>query len=200
MLHRGVSKYGRNKIIGDLLLNAMEKANSGDLTKSEMVSYSEDSMKIIENIENRSHIWISYSEDLKHWVDHKILIPARKGAWWDANKIGLSTPPMLTTKGWLILYHGVRNTPSGDIYRLGLALLDADDPSIVLCRSNEWIFGPKEIYEIEGDVKSVVFPCGWIKKGDMIRIYYGSADSHVAMATAKLSDLLDYIVRFPVDK
>jgi len=69
------------------------------------------------------HIWISFSPDLKHWGDHQILLPARKGGWWDANKIGLSPPPLPTDKGWLILYHGVRNTPGGCIYRLGLALL-----------------------------------------------------------------------------
>ncbi len=69
----------------------------------------------------------------------------------------------------------------------------------MLCRSNEWIFGPKEIYEIEGDVKSVVFPCGWVEENGEVRIYYGSADTHVAVATARLSGLLDYILQFPVN-
>ena len=49
---------------------------------------------------------------------------ARKGAWWDANKIGLSSPPIQTPRGWLVLYHGVKQTASGSLYRIGLALFD----------------------------------------------------------------------------
>ena len=79
-----------------------------------------------------AHIWLSYSTDLMHWGDHQILLRARKGGWWDANKIGLSPPPLLTDEGWLILYHGVRHTIAGGIYRLGLALLDTEDPRRVL--------------------------------------------------------------------
>ncbi|MBW1988156.1 MAG: glycosidase, partial [Deltaproteobacteria bacterium] len=97
-----------------------------------------------------AHIWISFSPDLKHWGDHQILLPARKGGWWDANKVGLSSPPLRTEKGWLILYHGVRNTAGGCIYRLGLALLDLEDPTRLLARSDEWVFAPEEDYEVIG--------------------------------------------------
>ena len=69
-----------------------------------------------------------YSPDLRHWGRHRIMLEARRGAWWDANKIGLSPPPIETARGWLVLYHGVRQTPSGCIYRLGLALFDLENP------------------------------------------------------------------------
>lgn len=75
-----------------------------------------------------AHIWLSFSPDLTHWGDHHVLLRARRGAWWDANKIGLSPPPLETPDGWLLLYHGVRQTPGGCLYRLGLALLELDDP------------------------------------------------------------------------
>jgi predicted GH43/DUF377 family glycosyl hydrolase len=140
-----------------------------------------------------AHIWISYSPDLKHWGDHKVLIPARQGGWWDANKVGLSPPPLLTGQGWLILYHGVRTTASGAIYRLGLALLDKENPCRVLARSDEWIFGPEEDYELFGDVGKVVFPCGWLLDGDEIRLYYGAADSCIALARGRLSELLAWL-------
>ncbi len=140
-----------------------------------------------------AHIWISFSPDLKHWGDHRVLIPARKGGWWDANKVGLAAPPALTDEGWLILYHGVRTTASGSIYRLGLALLDRDDPCRVIYRSDEWVFGPREEYELFGDVDKVVFPCGWVIRGDEVRIYYGAADTSLALATASLSELLDWL-------
>lgn len=91
-----------------------------------------------------------------YWGDHQLLIEARKDAWWDANKIGLSPPPLETPEGWLILYHGVRQTASGCIYRQGMALLDLEDPRLVLRRSDEWIFGPAEEYEREGDVDDEV--------------------------------------------
>ena len=140
-----------------------------------------------------AHIWLSYSTDMVHWGDHQILLRARKGGWWDANKIGLSTPPLLTDEGWLILYHGVRHTIAGGIYRLGLALLDSEDPRRVLLRGDSWIFGPREVYERQGDVADVVFPCGWVADGDELRMYYGAADTSMALATAKVSDLLAWL-------
>ncbi|MGE5058001.1 MAG: glycosidase, partial [Betaproteobacteria bacterium] len=108
----------------------------------------------------RAHMWISFSENLYHWGRHKLMLEARRGAWWDANKIGLSPPPILTAKGWLVIYHGVRQTAAGAIYRLGLALFDSMNPEVCLKRGDEWIFGPEETYERRGDVDNVVFPCG----------------------------------------
>ncbi len=144
-----------------------------------------------------SHIWLSFSPNLKHWGEHLEVIRARRGAWWDANKIGLSAPPMETPEGWLILYHGVRTTASGSIYRLGLVLLDLNDPTKVIRRSDEWIFGPKASYEREGDVDDVVFPCGWLNKNGKILIYYGAADSCICLATANLDELVEFILRCP---
>ncbi len=147
-----------------------------------------------------AHIWLSFSPDLAHWGDHHVLLYARRGAWWDANKIGLSPPPLETSEGWLLLYHGVRHTPGGCLYRLGLALLDLHDPRRVLRRSDEWIFAPETPYERHGDVNGVVFPCGWIldKATGVIRMYYGGADSCIALATAQLEDVLGYLRRCPV--
>ena len=146
-----------------------------------------------------SHVWLSWSPDMQHWGDAKVLIPARRGGWWDANRVGLGPPPMLTDAGWLVCFHGVRSTVSGSIYRLGLALLDRDDPSRVLIRGNEWVFGPSTDYERSGDVPDVVFPCGWILRddGDTIDMYYGAADSTVCLATASLQELLDHLYAHP---
>jgi predicted GH43/DUF377 family glycosyl hydrolase len=146
-----------------------------------------------------AHIWLSWSPDLHHFGDAKVLLPARRGGWWDANTVGLGPPPMLTHAGWLLCYHGVRTTVSGAIYRLGLALLDRDDPGRVIARGNEWVFGPSASYERSGDVPDVVFPCGWILDGDgdTIRMYYGAADSVVCLATASLKALLDHVMTHP---
>lgn len=138
-------------------------------------------------------MWISFSTDLQAWGDHQILLRAREGGWWDAHKIGLSPPPLATERGWLIMYHGVRTTASGSIYRLGLALLDRLDPRRVLQRSNDWVFGPSEPYERVGDVGNVVFPCGWTVVDGEVRVYYGAADTSIGLATAQLSDLFAWL-------
>lgn len=140
----------------------------------------------------RAHMWISFSENLYHWGRHKLMLEARRGAWWDANKIGLSPPPILTAKGWLVIYHGVRQTAAGAIYRLGLALFDLMNPEVCLKRGDEWIFGPEETYERRGDVDNVVFPCGTTiaPDGDTVRLYYGAADTSIAMATGSIQAML----------
>lgn len=146
-----------------------------------------------------AHMWLSFSPDLIHWGDHHVVMHARRGAWWDANKIGLSPPPMATREGWLVLYHGVRVTAGGCLYRLGLALLDLEDPRRVLRRSDDWIFAPETDYERSGDVNGVVFPCGWVcdARSGTIRLYYGGADTCLALATAQLADVLEYLRQCP---
>ncbi len=139
-----------------------------------------------------AHIWISYSPDLHHWGDHELLLEARDGAWWDAGKIGLGPPPLETADGWLVCYHGAHGTASGPIYRVGLALLDLDDPRRVLRRTDEWVFGPQAPYERGGDVNKVVFPTGWVldEATGTLSLYYGAGDSVIALATANLADIL----------
>ena len=140
----------------------------------------------------RAHMWISYSPDLINWGKHILMMDARKGAWWDANKIGLSPPPIETPSGWLVIYHGVKQSCGGCIYRLGLALFDLEKPEICLKRGNEWIFAPEESYEQRGDVGNVVFPCGYTigPDGDSINVYYGAADTSIALATGSIKEML----------
>ena len=142
-----------------------------------------------------AHMWISYSPDLRNWGGHKIILAARRGGWWDANKIGLCSPPIETAKGWLTIYHGVRQTASGSIYRLGLALFDLEKPEICLQRGDSWVFGPEASYERGGDVKDVVFPCGQTigADGDTIHLYYGAGDSCIALATGSIRSLLAWL-------
>ena len=142
-----------------------------------------------------AHIWISYSPDLRHWGGHKMILEARRGGWWDANKIGLSPPPIETPHGWLMIYHGVRVTAAGSIYRLGLAMFDLENPELCLARGDMWVFGPEEPYEREGDVDNVVFPCGYTlgDDGDTIHLYYGAADTSIALARGSIREILDWL-------
>ena len=149
-------------------------------------------------VRGQAHMWLCFSPDLKHWGDHRPLIKTRD-AYWDCHRVGLASQPIETSEGWMIFYHGVRVTTAGAIYRVGLALLDLEEPWRVLRRGDEWVLGPRASYERIGDVNDVVFPTGAIihKETNQLYLYYGAADSTVAVATASLSDILDYIKSCP---
>jgi len=144
-----------------------------------------------------AHIWLSRSPDLRSWGGHELILRARKGGWWDAQKVGLSPPLIETPRGWLMIYHGVRQTASGAIYRLGLALFDLAHPERCLARGDEWVFGPEAPYELQGDVGHVAFPCGTTLEddGDTLNLYYGGADSCIALARGSVKGLLDWLDR-----
>lgn len=135
-------------------------------------------------------ICADFSDSLE-WQNESVrscipILRPRRGMW-DGAKVGLACPPVETTEGWLLFYHGVSHTTH---YRLGVALLDRKDPSIVLARSAEPIFEPVEEYEWKGVVQGVVFPCGVVRRGATLFIYYGAADLVVGVATAKVSEIL----------
>ena len=139
-------------------------------------------------------IWISYSKDLKSWGHSKVLITPRQGHW-DSYRIGGSVPPIRTDQGWLEIYHGVQMTPSGPIYRAGILLLDLEDTSKVISRSDVPSLSPREEYERIGDVGNVVFPCGAIVEDDgEVKLYYGAADTSLCLATTKIEYLIESVM------
>lgn len=142
-----------------------------------------------------AHIWVSFSPDLRNWGTHQIMLPARRGGWWDANKVGLSPPPIETPEGWLMIYHGVRHTASGSLYRIGLALFELERPDVCVARGESWVFGPETPYERQGDVANAVFPCGLTvgEDGDRIFMYYGAADTSIAVATGSIRACLRWL-------
>lgn len=141
------------------------------------------------------NIWISYSDDMRTWGGSKLLLPARRGGWWDANKIGLSPPLLHTERGWLMFYHGVRRHAAGSLYRLGMALFDEENPEKCIRRSQSWIFAPETSYETHGDVSHAVFPCGFTvdEDGDTINMYYGAADTCICLARGSIKELLNHL-------
>jgi beta-1,2-mannobiose phosphorylase / 1,2-beta-oligomannan phosphorylase len=130
-------------------------------------------------------IYLAFSEDLHHWTDHvRIMQPAFD---WEATKIGAGGVPIKTEKGWLIVYHSVDR----DLwYRLGVALLDLDDPTKVIARQPECILEPEADWELVGDVNNVVFTCGSVLLGRELWVYYGSADTVIGLAKGNIDDFL----------
>ncbi len=108
---------------------------------------------------------------------------------WDSTKVGITAPPVKTKSGWLLLYHAV--SKNHHTYRIGAALLDLNDPTVLLARGTDVIFEPEELYEKEGIVKNVVFPCGMVLRDGLLYIYYGAADQVIGVATMKLDIMLN---------
>ncbi len=131
-------------------------------------------------------IWIAFSEDLEHWEGHRPILEPRPGLW-DEARVGAGGPPIPTEAGWLLIYHGVdaRNT-----YRLGLALLDREDPTRVLARPRGFVLEPEEVWEQRGDVPNVVFACANPVVEGTVYVYYGGADRVIGLATASLEELV----------
>jgi predicted GH43/DUF377 family glycosyl hydrolase len=144
----------------------------------------------------KGEILLSRSPDLVNWSAPEQVLQPRDGAWWDSLRIGIGPPPLRTEHGWLLVYHGVKETVAGEVYRVGLALLDLDDPTQVLRRLSNWVLAPLEPYERSGDVPNVVFPCGLVhdETSGEVRLYYGAADSSICLATATLDVLLDAVL------
>jgi beta-1,2-mannobiose phosphorylase / 1,2-beta-oligomannan phosphorylase len=133
-------------------------------------------------------MWTASSPDLLHWGKYQFLMGPRRNTW-DGRRIGAGTVPLRTNRGWLEIYHGASDQ---NVYSLGLLLLDLQDPSNVLFRSENAFFVPTEPYERNGFFSDVVFTNGMItfRDSDMIMLYYGAADQYICGARLQLDDLL----------
>jgi len=144
-----------------------------------------------QTIKDQGDLWISYSPDLVYWGRAKCIARSRYQSF-DQWKLGAGTVPVRTPHGWLEIYHGVRKTAAGAIYRLGAMLLDLEDPSRVIANTRGAILSPEAPYERVGDVPNVVFSCGAILEPDgEVKIYYGGADTVMCLATASLEALVE---------
>lgn len=134
-----------------------------------------------------NYIWIAESPDGIHWGKHKCIITTRKGSW-DSARVGAGAAPIKTEKGWLEIYHGAN---AAHQYCLGAFLLDLNDPSIVIARSENPIMIPSTTYELSGFFGHVVFTNGHVVKGDELTIYYGAADEFVCGAKFSIAEILN---------
>ena len=136
-------------------------------------------------------IFLSESPDLVHGGRHRLVMSRGGSGWWQGLKIGAGPAPIETDKGWLLFYHGVVNTCNGYVYSFGAALLDRDCPSKVLLRTKDYLLTPQKPYETTGFVPNVCFPCATLCDADTgrIAIYYGAADTYVALAFTTADDI-----------
>lgn len=134
-------------------------------------------------------IWIASSPDLQAWGNHHHLLGVRPNKW-DSGRIGGGLVPIKTSKGWLEIYHGATTDHR---YCMGAVLLDLNDPTIVLARTETPIMEPEEDYEKKGFFGDVVFGCGGIVEDDKLIMYYGVADTSMAGCEISISDILSQL-------
>jgi len=138
-------------------------------------------------------IFYSESPDMHFWGNHRYVFGRANG--WQSTKVGAGPIPIETSEGWLMIYHGVLTSCNGFVYSAGAALLDLDEPWKVIARSRKYFISPQTLYECVGDVPNVVFPCASLCDSETGRLalYYGGADTVVALAFGYVDDLIDYV-------
>ena len=136
-------------------------------------------------------VWLAESDDLIHWPAERMrpIFAPRSDNGWDEKRVGGNGVPIETEHGWLMLYHAYNEQ---HVYRLGVCLLDLEDPTQVIQRPKEFIFEPNELWELHGDVPNVVFSCANPVVDDTVYVYYGGADHVIGLATCALDTLLDF--------
>ena len=133
------------------------------------------------------NIWLAYSDDLKNWGRHTPVMKIRPDSGWENEKIGIAGPPIKTSAGWLLIYHGVNAEKR---YSLGIAMLDLEDPSQVIARQAAPILEPELDWEVRGYVPNVVFSCGQVIIGDTLYVYYGGADTAIGAAGVRMGEIV----------
>jgi len=139
-----------------------------------------------------NYIWLMESPDGIHWGHHRCIVKTRKDKW-DSARVGAGAAPIETNEGWLEIYHGADSAHS---YCLGAFLLDKNDPSIVLARSDEPIMIPSEPYELSGFFGHVVYSNGHVLQpgNDTLTVYYGAADEFVCAANFSIKEILKTLI------
>jgi predicted GH43/DUF377 family glycosyl hydrolase len=137
------------------------------------------------------NVWIAYSNDLRSWPEEAMapIYGPRPENGWDGKSVGSNGVPVETEHGWLLINHAYDENHT---YRMGVVLLDLDDPTRVVRRPKDPIFWPEEIWELRGDVPQVVFSCANPVVAGTVHVFYGGADHVIGLATCALSDLIEF--------
>lgn len=140
------------------------------------------SVKKLEEL--NSKFWKKYFDDF----DGSIVMKPKYEH--ESSYIGGGCPPIETSLGWLIIYHGVQDTIKGYVYSACAALLDLKNPTKEIARLPYPLFKPELIWELKGEVNNVCFPTGTVLFEDLLYIYYGAADEQIGTASVSISELL----------
>ena len=132
---------------------------------------------------------LAFSDDLRTWTDHQIIMTPRPGSGWDSKSIGSNGMPIRTDHGWLLFYHGY---DADHVYRHSIALLDLHNPAQVIHRPADFILEPEETWELRGDVPNALFSCSNNIVGDEVWVYYAGADRLIGLATVQMEEAVAF--------
>ncbi|MEK7539510.1 MAG: hypothetical protein AAB595_02655 [Patescibacteria group bacterium] len=142
-------------------------------------------------------IMIDYFDSLDELDGDNFIYSVHQGSrlWEFRDKLvrGIGPSPLKTKYGWLVLYHKMEKHDSHR-YKLWAMILDAEDPTKIICNSNQPILEPDEWYENNGYKRGVVYSCGAVIKDGQLFVYYGGADKVSCVAVADLDAFLKELV------
>ncbi len=160
------------------------------------------------------HMWISFSKDLELWGDGKPIKLAKKGEW-DAGRVGAGPPPIKTEKGWLLIYHGVKEETKKIVveekkffslikeeheeeettisYMVGAALFDLKNPRKIIAKTKKPLIIPRKKYETGTfEDKKVIFPTGAVtdKNKKHLLLFNGAGDRVTTVKKLLLEEVM----------
>ncbi|HZE87007.1 MAG TPA: hypothetical protein VE090_02255 [Methylomirabilota bacterium] len=117
------------------------------------------------------------------------------------DQVELGAPPIKTDAGWLVIYSYIKNYMSDNkSFGIEAVLLENDNPTKIIGRTSIPLLTPEADYELDGIVSNVIFPSGALVKEDKLFVYYGAADTRVALATCDLKTLVDELKSEEINK
>jgi beta-1,2-mannobiose phosphorylase / 1,2-beta-oligomannan phosphorylase len=138
----------------------------------------------------KKEYWVEYLKNLSSYV----MLEPKFG--FENRHIGGCAVPILTRAGWLIIYHGTDESNDGRVYRAAVALADKNDPQNIIARLPYPLFSPEKDYETDGHVNNVVFPTGTSIFNRRLYMYYGTADTYIAVSSVSIDTLLKELLKY----
>lgn len=207
--------WNKHNLIFPKLLHPQRENHPGDWSKAAAI-FAEKIDNQYYLLFGDNHIWSATSPDLINWKSSSVPIIAAREGYFDSAYVEMGPPPLKTKHGWLILYHGIDAFSSTRKYRLGAALSSLDNPLEITWRCTKPILEPDADYETFGlidllpggfmgiknlsatDVDKIaaehnmpmaIFCCGAVIEGDIVRLYYGAADTRICTAVIDLKSI-----------
>lgn len=182
-------KDGKQLLVWDKNLVFFPRRINGKLTFLHRIR-PDIQLCMVDELSDLSHeFWEKYIMKLDK---HVVLKPLHDH---ESSYIGAGCPPIETDKGWLLIYHGVKDSIDGYVYSACAALLDLHNPLKEIARLPLPLFTPEEPWELNGMVNNVCFPSGTTLHNGVLSIFYGAADERIALAKVRINELLDELLK-----
>jgi predicted GH43/DUF377 family glycosyl hydrolase len=138
-------------------------------------------------------LFMATSDDLIHWQaveenDTLKSVLAPRPGYFDSRLVESGPYALLVDGGILLIYNGMNLDEGGDpllakgAYCAGQALFSMTDPTLLVDRLESNFMKPDKPYEVTGQINQVCFLEGLVPFNGKWFLYYGTADSKIAVA------------------